>query len=170
MADVARAAGVGVGTLYNYYKNKRDLMISMLQGLLVSEGLVNILDKMDGQSSRQFMDLLLHERLEFAFGNAQTIMFLLFEIQHDDKLRKQYLQQVVGPILNRIEDFIRFQVKSGAFRDVDERVIARTMTGAIIGSALLYRLEQRESPFKKTRLKEVAHELSGLFIDGLARK
>jgi AcrR family transcriptional regulator len=170
MADVAQAAGVGVGTLYNYYKNKRDLLISMLERLLVSEGLVNILDRMSSQSSLDFMDSLLEERLEFAFGNAQTIMFLFFEIQRDAKLRQQYSRQVVGPMLARLEDYIRSQVKLGNFRNVDERIIARTIVGSIIGSALLYRLEQRESPFKKTHLKETSRELSNLFLYGLEKK
>jgi AcrR family transcriptional regulator len=170
MADVAQSAGVGVGTLYNYYKNKRDLLISLVQSLLISEGLINILDKMGGQSNRQLMELLLEDRLEFAIGNAQTILFLFFEIQRDARLRKQYLQQVIGPVISKLQDFIRFQVNSGAFRNIDERIIARTMVGSLIGSAMLYVLEQRESPFKKSQLKEIAHEMSGLFLDGLVKK
>lgn len=170
MANVAEEAGVGVGTLYNYYKNKRDLLISLLQKLVISESLINILAKMTGQDTRDFMDMLLEERLEFGFGNAQTILFLFFEIQRDSKLRHQYLEQVISPMLSRIEDYIRFQVRSGVFRDVDERIIARTMTGAVIGSMILYRIEQRESPFKKANMKKIAHEMSGLFISGLARE
>ena len=170
MADVAAEAGVGVGTLYNYYKNKRDLLISLVQNLLISESLIHILDNVKGQSNRDFMDSLLAERLEFGFSNSQTILFLMFEIQRDTKLRRLYVQKVVAPLLARIEGYIRAQVRSGAFRKVDEKVIARTMMGAIIGSTLLYRLEQRDSPFKKARLKEIARELSALFMDGLERK
>ncbi len=170
MADVAAEAGVGVGTLYNYYKNKRDLLISLVQNLLISESLIHILDNVKGQSNRDFMDSLLAERLEFGFSNSQTILFLMFEIQRDTKLRRLYVQKVVTPLLARIEGYIRTQVRSGAFRKVDEKVIARTMMGAIIGSTLLYRLEQRDSPFKKTNLKEIARELSALFMDGLERK
>jgi len=170
MADVAAAAGVGVGTLYNYYKNKRDLLISLVQKLLVSESLINILDKMSDRGSRDFMDSLLAERLEFGFGNAQTILFLFFEIQRDAKLRHQYVRQVVAPLLARIEDYIRCQVRNGVFRKVDERVIARTMMGAIIGSMILYHLEQRDSPFRKADLKELTREISCLFINGLVRK
>jgi len=170
MADVAVAAGVGVGTLYNYYKNKRDLLISLVQKLMISEGLIHILDKMADQSSGDFMDSLLEERLEFGFGNVQTILFLFFEIQRDTKLQQQYVQEVVGPLLARIEDYIRLQIRRGDFRKVDEKIIARTMAGAIIGSMILYRLEQRDSPFKKAHRKDIAHELSGLFINGLVRK
>jgi len=170
MADVAAEAGVGVGTLYNYYKNKRDLLISLVQNLLISKSLIHILDNVKGQSNRDFMDSLLAERLEFGFSNSQTILFLMFEIQRDTKLRRLYVQKVVAPLLARIEGYIRAQVRSGAFRKVDEKVIARTMMGAIIGSTLIYRLEQRDSPFKKARLKEIARELSALFMDGLERK
>ncbi|MDD5312236.1 MAG: TetR/AcrR family transcriptional regulator [Dehalococcoidia bacterium] len=170
MADVAEAAGVGVGTIYNYYKDKRDLLISLVQNLLISENLVSILDKMTLYSSRDFMDLLIEERLRFGFDNAQTILFLMFEIQRDAKMRRKYVQNVVWPLLSRLENLIRSQVKSGVFRKVDEKIIARAMAGTIIGNALLFRLEQRESPLKKAHLKDIAHELSGLFIDGLAGK
>jgi len=170
MADVAAEAGVGVGTLYNYYNNKRDLLISLVQKLLISQGLINILDKMADQSSRDFMDSLLEERLEFGFDNVQTILFLFFEIQRDTKLRHQYVQDVVGPLLAGIEGYIRLQIKRGDFRKVDERIISRTMVGTIIGSMILYRLEQRNSPFAKAHLKKITHELSSLFMSGLERK
>ena len=170
MADVATAAGVGVGTLYNYYKNKRDLLISLVQKLMISQGLIHILDNMADRSSRDFMDSLLEDRLEFGFGNAQTILFLFFEIQRDTKLRRQYLQDVITPLLARIEEYVRLQIRRGDFRKVDEKIISRTMAGAIIGSVLLYSLEQRDSPFKKARLNEISHELSGLFMNGIVRK
>ena len=170
MADVATAAGVGVGTLYNYYKNKRELLISLVQKLMISQGLIHILDNMADRSSRDFMDSLLEDRLEFGFGNAQTILFLFFEIQRDTKLRRQYLQDVITPLLARIEEYVRLQIRRGDFRKVDEKIISRTMAGAIIGSVLLYSLEQRDSPFKKARLKEISHELSGLFMNGIVRK
>ena len=170
MADVAEAAGVGVGTLYNYYKNKRDLLISLVERLLFTEGLISIVSRMDGQGDRQMIDLLLQERLEFAIGNAQTIIFLFFEIQRDARLRKHYVQKVVNPAITKLEDFIRSQVKRGNFRQVDDRIIARTIMGTLIGSAILYRLEQHDSPFKKAHLKEISGEIGTLFFTGLEKK
>ena len=170
MADIAEAAGVGVGTLYNYYKNKRDLLISLVERLLFTEGLISIVSRMDGQGDRQMIDLLLQERLEFAIGNAQTIIFLFFEIQRDAKLRKHYVQKVVNPAITKLEDFIRSQVKRGNFRQVDDRIIARTIMGTLIGSAILYRLEQHDSPFKKAHLKEISGEIGTLFFTGLEKK
>jgi AcrR family transcriptional regulator len=170
MADIAEAAGIGVGTIYIYYKDKRSLLIALIQQMLLSPGLLQIFDRMSEQPGRDVMESLIEERLEFGFTNAQKILFLFFEIQRDPKLRRQYVQEVVGPLLGRLEDYIRAQVKRGTFRKVDEHVMARTMVGVIIGNMILYRLEQRDSPLKKARTKDIAHELSGLFINGLARK
>lgn len=170
MADVAAAAGVGVGTLYNYYSNKRDLLISLIQSILISFNLLNIFNKMTGEDTRTLMTRLMEDRLELGFNNVQTIIFLMFEVQRDAKLRHMFLKQVIAPLIVRIEDFIRIQSGRGAFRDVDERVVARVMTGSIIGSMLLLRMENRDSPFKKAYIKEIATEMSSLFLDGLERR
>lgn len=170
MADVAAVAGVGVGTLYNYYSNKRDLLISLVQNILISFNLLNIFNQMSGEDTRTLMTRLMEDRLELGFNNVQTIIFLMFEVQHDAKLRHQFVKQVINPLIVRIEDFIRLQSERGAFREVDERVIARVLTGSIIGSMLLLRMENRDSPFKKAYIKDIAVEMSGLFLDGLLRR
>lgn len=170
MADVARAAGLGVGTLYNYYKSKGDLLISLVQKQMISESLINILDRMPGEGTREFVDSLLEERLNFGFGYAQNILFFFFEIQRDARLRRQYVNQIIAPMISRLEDYLRFQSRSGIFRNMDEKVIARTLIGSVIGIMVFSRLELRESPFKKSDLKKIAHEISGLFLYGLEKK
>jgi len=170
VADIAEAAGIGVGTIYNYYKDKHDLLISLIAHSLISEDLVKILDKLQGRSNEELIQSLLEERLAFALDNAQKILFLFFEIQRDPRLRRQYVTQVVGPLLSKLEKYIVSQVNNGSFREVDAKVIARTLTASIIGNAVLYRLEQRDSPFKKTRIKEIAEEMRKLFSSGLTAK
>ena len=168
VADIAKEAGIGVGTIYNYYKDKHDLLISLIADSLISEDLVQIFGTLPARSNEKFMQSLLEERLSFGLENAQKMLFLFFEIQRDQRLRRQYVTQVVGPLLNKMEQYILAQVDNGSFRKVDARVVARTLAGAIIGNMILYRLEQRDSPFKKSRVKSLAEELTNLFIHGLA--
>jgi hypothetical protein len=113
------------------------------------------------------MQSMLEERLSFGLDNAQKMLFLFFEIQRNQGLRRQFVTQVAGPLLNKLEQYINAQVDNGSFRKVDARVVARALAGTIIGNMILYRLEQRDSPFKKTRVREAAKELRNLFIHGL---
>jgi AcrR family transcriptional regulator len=170
VADIADAAGIGVGTIYNYYKDKQDLLISLIAQSLISTDLVKLLGNPQARNNEELMQLLLEERLSFGLDNAQKMLFLFFEIQRDPRLRHQYATEVVSPLLNRLEKYIITQVKNGSFRKVDAKVIARTFAASIIGNAVLYRLEQRDSPFKKSRVKEIAEEMRNLFIHGLEVK
>lgn len=170
IADIAEEAGVGVGTIYNYYKDKRDLLISLISQSLLMENLLKILDTFPARGNGELMQSLLQDRLEFGLKNAQKIIFLIFEIQHDPKLRRQYLVQVMAPVIRRIEDYIRIQSEKGNLRHLDEKIAARVMIGSIIGSIMLYRLELKDSPFKKSRIKDSAREMSDLFLYGLAEK
>ncbi len=170
MADIAREAGIGVGTIYNYYKNKHELFISLFHKMLISEDLLKIFDGINIYSDNQrFINSLLEERLKVGFENAHIILLLLFEIQRDARLRRQYVQKVISPLLVKIEEHINLQKNRGIFRNLDERVIARTMAGAIIGSMILYKLEQHDSPFKKSGIKHLVNEIGDFFLNGLMR-
>ncbi|MBN1376645.1 MAG: TetR/AcrR family transcriptional regulator [Dehalococcoidia bacterium] len=170
VADIAAAAGIGVGTIYNYYKDKQDVLISLIAHTLLSVKFVKILGNAPAGNSEELIQSLFEERLSFGLDNVHKILFLFFEIQREPKLRQQYVTQVVGPLLTRIEKYLLDQVEEGHFRKMDARVISRTLAASIIGNMILYRLEGRDSPFKKSRIKETAEELRKLFIYGLAAR
>jgi AcrR family transcriptional regulator len=170
VADIAKEASIGVGTIYNYYKDKHDLLISLIADSLMSEELVRILATQPARNNEKFMQSLMEERLSFGLDNAQKMMFLFFEIQRDPRLRRPYVAKIVGPLLNRLEQYIAAQIDNGSFRKMDARIVARTVAGAFIGNMILYRLEQRESPFKKSQVKSLAEELTNLFIHGMSVK
>jgi AcrR family transcriptional regulator len=167
IADIASEANTGIGTIYNYFRDKRDLLISLVAETLVSEKLIKIITDTRARNYGELMKSMLEERLDFGLDNAHKLLFFFFEIQRDTRLRRQYLAQVVSPLLQMIESFIRSQVKDGNFREVDEKLVARTIAGAVIGNIIIYRLERRDSPLKKSRVKEQADQLSSLFIYGL---
>jgi AcrR family transcriptional regulator len=170
MAAIAAEAGIGVGTIYNYYRDKHDLLISLVGRSLMSDDLLKILGSTRPRTGEQLMQSLLEERLSFGLDNAHKMLFLFFEIQRDHKLRTHYVAQVISPLLARTEKYVADQIAAGNFRHVDPRVIARTLAASIIGNMILYQLEQRNSPFKKSRIRETAGELRDLFIHGLEAK
>jgi AcrR family transcriptional regulator len=171
MADIAREAGIGVGTIYNYYKNKYDLFISLIYKILISEDLLKLLDGINVHpDSQRFINSLLEERLKVGFENSHIILLLLFEVQRNARLRRQYVHKVLSPLLIKIEEYIKLQIHRDTFREVNEKVIARTMAGAIIGSMILYKLEQRYSPFKKSGIPDLVNEMGNFFLNGLVRR
>jgi AcrR family transcriptional regulator len=170
IVDIAGEAGIGIGTIYNYYKNKEDLLVSLLARNLISDNLNQLLNTTVVQDDKQFMELLLEDRFIFALGKAQELLFLFFEIQRYPKLRRQYVSQVLSPLIDRIEQYIHMKIGPGNFRNVNEMVISRALIGMIIGTMILKRLELRDSPYKKSGIKTISKELSNLVLYGLADK
>ena len=126
MADIANEAHIGVGTIYNYYKDKHALWIALISDTLLSEQFSQMLDKirepLSLKNNLDVMQLMLEERLGFALGNAQKFIFLFFELQRNTKLRKQYYSSVFLPLIGILEDYLRVQTKLGHFRKIDEKM------------------------------------------------
>jgi len=169
VADIAQEAGTSVGTIYNYYKDKHDLLLSLIAQNLILGNLGQIISGADASDTDSFIAALVEDRLETGFANAQKIFFLIFEIQRSAALRRQYSEQVVAPIIMLFQNIIRDRVKRGEFRPVDEAIIARAVAGIIIGVMILFRLEGKSSPFQKARTAEITRELSSLLLYGLKR-
>lgn len=169
VTDVAQEAGTSVGTIYNYYRDKHDLLLSLVTHQLILGNLGEIIHRADAGDTGDFISALIEDRLEAGFTNAKKILFLFFEIQRSPALRRQYSEQVIQPVLRMLETAIRRKVGEGEFRQVDEAVIARTFASIIIGVMMLARLEGKSSPFQKARTREITAELSNLLLYGLKR-
>ncbi|MCX6005477.1 MAG: TetR/AcrR family transcriptional regulator [Chloroflexi bacterium] len=170
VADIASEAGVAVGTIYNYYRDKHDLLISLIARSLLSANLSEILGATEATSDKKIIESLIEDRLEFGLANGQRFLFLFFEIQRNSKLRRQYLSQVVAPIISRIENLLQSGIKKNSFRPTDIKIISRALAGMIIGVMILRGLEQKDSPFKKSRSKEITKELTNFTLYGLVKK
>jgi AcrR family transcriptional regulator len=170
VADIAKAAGVSIGTIYHYYKDKRDLLLSLLQQTIISDSLVSLMQMMSTIKADDLIEPLFTDRLNLGMTLANILPFLLFEIQRDTKLRKQFASQVVTPQLSKMEGYLRQQIESGHIRNVDEKVVIRIMLSIIIGLTLLYRLEGRDGPLRKSNTNIVSKEISQLLLNGLLKR
>jgi len=70
LSDVAKAAKVGKGTLYTYFKNKEDLYLAV-----ISQGFAHLLTRLrerivkDAQDALGDLAILIEEYVNFAFKN-----------------------------------------------------------------------------------------------------
>jgi len=174
VADIAQEAGISVGTIYNYYKDKHDLLLSLITHNLILGNIGKIISDSAAstRSGDKFITAIVEDRLKIGFTNAHKMFFLFFEMQRSTKLRRHYSKNIVTPLLNGLECFIKDQISKGDFRQFDEAISARALVGMIIGVMILSRLEGKSSPFRIARVQEISAELSKLMLYGfkLARQ
>ncbi len=166
--DVAREAGVAVGTIYNYYPSKRDLLVAITNKYII-EPFSNIARKSRTKDDKTLITRLMENRLNFGLEGVNKFLPLLGEVQRDPEIRRSYAEKVVRPVMAMMEEYVASRVKKGAFRDVNPKVVTRAIGGMVVGFMLLYQIEGENSPAKDIDRQQLAAELAGLVLRGLQK-
>ena len=165
VADVAREAGIADGTIYLYFKNKDDLLISLFETKMeeilfqFNERLKNITSPCE--KLRQF--ILLH--FEMIENNPDLAEVFQVELRQSNKFLKDYHNQKFIDFLNIIGDILKEGKSRGEFKS-DLKI--NSMKVAIFGAVdeLARQWILIEEPIYE--LKTTALEIADLFIRGLS--
>jgi len=167
--EIAREAGVAVGTIYNYYESKHDLLVSLINTFIVTEPLRELLKK-SGKTKvdeKSLISSIIENRLSFGFENLDKFILVFTEILREPELRQQFSEQIILPLVAFPENYLSAKISSGDFRPVDHRIIFRAMFGMVIGFILLHKLEGEKSPTRGMTVHNLAGQLADFVLNGL---
>ena len=167
MPDIAREAGVAVGTIYNYYEGKRELLVSLLAGYVSTQPFIRMLERTLEADDRTFLSAVIRERLDFGFENIDRFFFLMSEVQRDPELRRLYAQEVLWPVLVLLEKYLESRVEAGSFRQANAGLVARALGGMMIGFLALCRIEGEGGPCWQASHDDLADGMADLLLMGL---
>ncbi|MFO1463805.1 MAG: TetR/AcrR family transcriptional regulator [bacterium] len=164
VADVAKEAKVADGTIYLYFKNKDDLLISIFENSMdtftgeiqkIVEGVSDPIEKL-----RRFIKL----HLELVRQNQDTAQVLQIELRQSSKFMKEYAATKFRDYLARISMILEEGQEKGVFkRSINPLIVKRAIFGAVDEMALDWVLMKK----KKYTMEEVAEQLCSMFIEGL---
>ena len=129
--EIAQAAGVSEGTIYNYFTTKRDLLVAMI-GLLAMESLEEIIIDNPPADPKEFLTLILHDRFKLVEERGYLMVPLMAEIFTDVELRAALYHQVAMPIAARVEQYLQSHMEAGVMRSINPIIVTRAMIGAIV--------------------------------------
>ena len=129
--EIARQAGVAEGTIYNYFDNKRDLLMAMVEMLATRSIKVTILED-PSDDPKEFFSLLLHDRYQLLKNYGHIMAPMIAEIFSDPDLREAIYQSILMPVAEPIEQYIQHRIDSGEFKPVNPIVITRALIGSIV--------------------------------------
>jgi len=167
--DIARQAGVAVGTIYNYYESKHDLLVSLVNTFIVTEPLRELLKQSPKTKAGEenLIRSIIENRLAFGFENLDKFLLVFTEILRDSELRQKFSEQVILPLVAFPDNYLSAKIASGDFRSVDHRIIFRAMFGMVIGFILLRKLEGENSPTRGMTVHNLSEQLADFVLNGL---
>jgi AcrR family transcriptional regulator len=170
-AEIAQEAGVAEGTIYNYYRSKRELLIAVVKTFVMTESFLNLFEHVGETDYPVFLTAVLNNRMDFIEDNVKSHMLLLIgEILRDPELRKIYDQQMIKPVISRMEKYLENKAAEGEFRSVNTSVVTRALGGMVLGLLLLALFEGESSPLNSIPRQNLAAEMLELVMKGIQQR
>jgi TetR/AcrR family fatty acid metabolism transcriptional regulator len=163
VADVARAAGVAAGTVYLYFKNKDDLLVSifdrsMRDGLTHSRAQVA-----DLRDPRERLLRLARGHLARLGQDRNLAVVFQVELRQSTKFMERFSSTLLRDYLGLIREAIADGQRQGLFRtDIRPTVAAKMLFGALDEMATNWILSRR-----RYSLENDADAVVDLFINGV---
>ena len=162
--EVARAAGVSEGTIYNYFEDKDALLLAILDRLNETERRAADFEEGMATDFRGFLEQYLRRRISLIWENREVFRVVLSEMLVNAELRDRYVRHVVDPTMRIAEENFRSRMEQGEVRETDTPLAMRSVAGAVLGILVLGLLGDEEIG---SRSDEVPDVLAGLLIHGL---
>jgi len=165
--EIAEAAHVSEGTLYNYFSSKNDLLFGIVGHLAKSQVSEDWFPDSSPEDVRQFFSSMLRYRGGFAEHNQAMLQAALSEILADAQLRERYYQQVVKPDMAMLEDQLQTRVDLGQIRPINVPLTARYLSALWNG---LFLLRVINDPTVVSDWDELAELITSITFEGVASK
>ena len=162
--DVAQAAGVADGTIYNYFANKADLLIGLLDRLNDTERRPVSLAQAAQAPLADYFRAYLRQRVEALWSNADLFRAVLPELLANPELRARYHDEVIAPTMALAEAVMGGLIDSGTVRDLDLPLSMRIVAGSVLGVMVLQLLGDETLA---ARWREIPDVLADLLLPGL---
>jgi len=166
--EIAEAAGVAEGTIYNYFANKRELLLAMIE-LLAVQSLKDSLITGVPTSPKEFIMMILRNRYQLVQERGQLVAPILAEMFTDAELRREAYQKLVMPVTRLMEQYIQSQIDAGLFRPVNPMIVTRAFIGVLVINFSM-KLTNLDPRYEEISADALIEELTNLFLSMLLKE
>ena len=164
VSEIAREAKVADGTIYLYFQNKDDILISLFEVCMdsVLQGMREELDREPDPLKR--IEIFALHHLRMVETNKELAEIIQVELRQSSKFMKEYKNEKFLEYLNIISEIVREGQKKAIFRqDILPGVAKRAFFGALDEMSRYWVLSTK----KKYDIEIAARQISDLFILGM---
>jgi TetR/AcrR family fatty acid metabolism transcriptional regulator len=164
VSDIAKEAQVADGTIYLYFENKDDILISLFE-----EQMNRVLEDMKKQISKENdaikkMEKFAYNHLKLMELNKNMAEIIQVELRQSTKFMKEYKNERFHQYLNLIGEIIEEGQQKGIFKeDIIPGIAKRAFFGALDEMSRFWVLSTR----KKYDIETAAKQISDYFLTGL---
>ena len=162
--DIAEAAEVSEGTIYNYFSSKEELLFAIMERISQSHDSDNRnTETLPGDPKAFFQDML-ESRQEFLKENRIMLQAILSEILVNPELRDRYYHDYVVPEIESIRIHLEERMNLGQIRLSDASLVARILMAIFSG---LFLLQVSGDEVISTQWTGLTDQMMDIFFNGI---
>lgn len=166
VADVAKEAGVADGTVYLYFKNKDDILVSIFN-YVTEQALINarqILAEIDDPVDK--LRNIVEGHLDMYARDRDLAIVFQVELRSSTKFMEQFSATKVTEYLDLIGSVIEEGQRKGRFRQaLNTKLTAKILFGAIDEMVTNWVLTH-----KRNNLVSIADPVLDIFLNGISKR
>ncbi|MFQ5641624.1 MAG: TetR/AcrR family transcriptional regulator [bacterium] len=164
VSEIAKGARIADGTIYLYFKNKDEILISIFEeemGHFITEA-GQRLERATLVADK--LRIFIHTHLDFVRKNPSLAQVFQLELRQSNRFIKEYTGTKLKEYLNLVGDLIAEGQKQGVFRsDIHPGLMKRAVFGALDEIATHWILLKNG----RFDLEQSAAQIADLFIRGI---
>jgi len=135
--EIARAAGVADGTIYNYFENKTALLFGILDRMKASAVPDDAFMQFSAGEFRSFLKAYLrHPLMVPKADNFALFRVVISEILVNRELRERYYRHILEPTMAMAEAAFQQWEAQHALKPINIRLTTRAVSGMVLGLIL----------------------------------
>ncbi|WP_242268346.1 TetR/AcrR family transcriptional regulator [Bacillus cereus group sp. BfR-BA-01352] len=142
-SEIAKRAGVAEGTIFRYYKTKKDLLLAVVMPTLTKfaapffvQAFAKEIFKSEYESYEGLLRVVIHNRFEFAKKHFPMIKILIQEVPFQPELKNEIHQLVETELLSHFKKLIAKFQEEGAIIEMPPASVLRLTLSAVLGLLL----------------------------------
>lgn len=137
-SEIAKDAGVAEGTIFRYFKTKKDLLrgamvklIELIGEILITIRMNKLINEYKSMDPRAALKAIVKDRIELIEHNWDLIKVIATEVQFHEDLREAFIENVVVKGKKIIEGYLQNEIQIGVFRNINTAIVTRTLVGML---------------------------------------
>jgi len=169
-SEIARRANCSEGSIFKYYKNKEELLRSIVhQGslLFVNDKALSTLEELfeslKDEKPRMIIKAIVKDRLVLIRNNRNLIKIVLIELNFHDNLKKDYIDFIKENLFNYGNKVIDLLENKMSLKPVPREDLITFLFGTILGIIIRKNIMELDDSFDE----DLVDSIVDLFIRGI---